>query len=149
MMSVKVDYLFNVLLRSSKFLSVLIGAVVFGTHGHGIKRKDIFWAVVLTLGVIVFSFGQQGSGSKKGSEIGYFFGILSLLCDTFVSHFQESFKAVQKKNDKNKLHFLDFTLATNIFMFLTGLCLSIISGELPKMSQFITQHPKVVPDLLE
>jgi hypothetical protein len=57
MMSVKVDYLFNVLLRSSKFLSVLIGAVVFGTHGHGVKRKDIFWGFVLTLGVVVFSLG--------------------------------------------------------------------------------------------
>jgi hypothetical protein len=100
MMSVKVDYLFNVLLRSSKFLSVLIGAMVFGTHGHQVKRKDIFWAIVLTIGVIIFSFGSENSGKKKGSEIGYFFGILSLLCDTFVSHFQESFKAIQKKNDQ-------------------------------------------------
>jgi hypothetical protein len=57
MMSVKVDYLFNVLLRSSKFLSVLVGAVVFDTHGHGIQKKDIFWAIVLTLGVVVFSLG--------------------------------------------------------------------------------------------
>lgn len=37
MMSVKVDYLFNVLLRSSKFLSVLIGALVFRTHGQNVS----------------------------------------------------------------------------------------------------------------
>lgn len=57
MMSLKVDYLFNVLLRSSKFVSVLIGTVVFGSHGHNVKRKDIFWGFVLTFGVIVFSLG--------------------------------------------------------------------------------------------
>ncbi len=57
MMSLKVDYLFNVLLRSSKFISVLIGTVVFGSHGHNVKRKDIVWGFVLTIGVVIFSLG--------------------------------------------------------------------------------------------
>lgn len=56
-MSIKVDYLFNVLLRSSKFLTVLLGTVIFKTHSHHVSKRDIYWGVVMTLGVVVFSFG--------------------------------------------------------------------------------------------
>ena len=85
-MSIKVDYLFNVLLRSSKFLTVLIGTVLFRTHAHHVSTRDIFWGVVLTAGVVVFSFGQE-SKRGGGETVGYFFGVLSLVCDAFVSHF--------------------------------------------------------------
>lgn len=87
MMSIKVDYLFNVLLRSSKFLTILIGTLVFKTHAHNVSKKDLFWGAVLTLGVIVFSLGQE-SKSKHGVHIsGYLYGIFSLICDAFVAHY--------------------------------------------------------------
>lgn len=57
MMSLKLDYLFNVLLRSSKFLTILISAVIFKKHAGNITKKDLFWGSILTLGVFVFSLG--------------------------------------------------------------------------------------------
>lgn len=53
----KLDYLFNVLLRSSKFLTILISAVIFKKHSSGITWKDIIWGGILTIGVFVFSLG--------------------------------------------------------------------------------------------
>lgn len=96
MMSIKVDYLFNVLLRSSKFLTILIGTIVFKTHAHHVTKRDIFWGSVLTLGVIVFSFGQETKKSHGVSTMGYVYGILSLISDAYVSHFQENIKLKRK-----------------------------------------------------
>lgn len=149
MMSIKVDYLFNVLLRSSKFLTILIGTLIFKTHAHNVSKKDIFWGAVLTLGVIVFSLGQE-SKSKHGVHIsGYLYGIFSLICDAFVSHYQESIKAIRKSNHAKALSFNDFTLGTNIYMLVSTLIISLVTKEFSKIGLFFHKHPKVILDIFE
>lgn len=44
---------------------------------------------------------------------------------------------------------MDFTLGTNLAMFLAGLFLSFSNRELPKIVTFMNKHPKVIFDLLE
>lgn len=136
MMSIKVDYLFNVLLRSSKFLTILIGTLVFKTHAHHVSKRDLFWGAVLTMGVIVFSLGQE-SKSKSGVHIsGYLYGVFSLICDAFVSHYQENIKAKRKNDHKKALSFFDFTLGTNVYMLLTTIIVSLVTKEFHKIGIF-------------
>ena len=136
MMSIKVDYLFNVLLRSSKFLTILIGTIVFKTHAHNVSRRDIFWGAILTSGVMIFSLGQE-SKAKNGIHItGYLYGVFSLICDAFVSHYQETIKTIRKNNHAKALSFFDFTLGTNIYMLLSTLLISILTKEFHKIGAF-------------
>lgn len=135
-MSIKVDYLFNVLLRSSKFLTILISTVIFKTHSHNVNRRDIFYGLLLTIGVIVFSFGQEGKSKKGVSVMGYLYGILSLVCDAYVSHYQENLKLKRKQEHKRPMSFYDFTLGTNIYMYITSLVLSLVTGEFLHIGRF-------------
>lgn len=76
----------KVLLRSSKFISVLLGTLIFSSDHH-FEKADLFWGVVLTLGIVIFHFGNQ-KHSKAITELsGFVCGALSLLADSCVSHF--------------------------------------------------------------
>lgn len=87
-MSFKIDYLFNVLFRSSKFISILFGTILFKSHGHtNINKKDLLWGVILTVGVFIFHLGSETKKDTLSSFEGFLFGFLSLLADSFVSHF--------------------------------------------------------------
>lgn len=87
-MSFKIDYLFNVLFRSAKFLSVLFGAILFKSHGHhNINKSDLLWGLVLTGGVFIFNLGSETKKDILSSFEGFLFGFLSLVADSCVSHF--------------------------------------------------------------
>ena len=113
------------LFRSSKFLSVLFGCLIFKSEGHEkIGYSDLSWGVVLTLGVFIFNMGSENKKGMIYSLEGFLWGFLSLISDSFVSHFQLSSK------QKQKLSYLDFTLAMNVFMFIANLVLALITREL-------------------
>lgn len=58
-MSFKIDYLFKTLFRSSKFISLLFGAMMFKSDGHEhLSKNDLFWGAILTIGVFVFNLGN-------------------------------------------------------------------------------------------
>lgn len=142
-MTFKVDYLFNVLFRSSKFLSVLFGSLIFKSDGHeNISYSDLSWGLVLTFGVFVFNLGSDSKKSMIYSIEGFLFGFFSLICDSFVSHFQLSSKK------KQKLTYLDFTLAMNIFIFFSNIILSLLTRELEESFSFVLKHPSVIWHIL-
>lgn len=142
-MTFKIDYLFNVLFRSSKFLSVMFGSLIFKSDGHeNISYVDLSWGLVLTLGVFVFNMGSNNKGNVIYSIEGFIFGFLSLIFDSFVSHFQLNSKK------KQKLTYLDFTLAMNIFIFLSNLVLALLTRELEESFSFVIQHPSVIWHIL-
>ena len=73
----------------------------------------------------VFDLGSETKKSSLYSIEGFLFGFLSLICDACVSHFQLNLK---KKNIK--LSYLELTFAINLFMLITNIVLSLVTGEL-------------------
>lgn len=141
-MTFKIDYLFNVLFRSSKFISVLFGQLIFKSEGHhNIRRQDLYWGLVMTLGVFIFNLGSENKSSVIYSIEGFLFGFFSLFCDSCVSHFQ------QTKEIKG-LTYLDLTLGMNIFIFVTNMILATLTSEIFESFSFVAQYPSVIYHIL-
>lgn len=68
--------------------------------------------------------------------MGYLYGIISLVCDAYVSHYQENLKLKRKQEHKKSMSFYDFTLGTNIYMYITSLILSLVTGEFLHIGRF-------------
>lgn len=79
----------KILIRSSKFISLLIGALIFKSGKHEeISKQDLVLAFLLTLGVIIFHTGNSTHKSVATEFMGFVFGLGSLFFDSLVSHFQ-------------------------------------------------------------
>jgi len=76
----------KVLIRSSKFLSLLFGTLIF-SRNHNVSSWDLFWGILLTLGIVVFQMGNTKKTTQVTVFKGFVFGVLSLVCDSCVSHF--------------------------------------------------------------
>lgn len=73
---------------------------------------------------------------------GFIFGFLSLLSDSFVSHFQKNLKK------KVKYSYLDLTLGMNLYLFFFTLLISITNNELLKILNFFYWYPSSFFDIL-
>ena len=76
----------KVLIRSSKFISVLIGTIIF-SKDHHFSRVDLFWGIILTIGIVTFHMGNRKHKSGVTEISGFLCGILSLIADSCVSHY--------------------------------------------------------------
>ena len=82
----KLNFLMKVLLRSSKFVSVLLGTILFSSN-HSFNKTDLFWAVALTIGIVIFHMGNRKHKNAVTEFSGFLCGAISLVSDTFVSHY--------------------------------------------------------------
>lgn len=131
------NYLFAVLFRSSKFLSLVISSLIFHKH-----RKDdhssqnLGFAICTTVGLILFASGGKDSG--KSELVGFFYGFLSLFADCVVSH-------NQSKVDRKTFDFLTLMQVMNFWNLITSIILCFgIKGEFWPAVQFIQTHNSVL-----
>jgi UDP-galactose transporter B1 len=139
--TLRLNFLMKILIRSSKFLTLLFGAFIFSKN-HIIKKRDLFWGIVLTAGVVIFQLGNRKSKSGVTVISGFFFGIFSLVCDSCVSHYQKEMKA------KVQYSYFDLIIGTNFWMCLFSFLLSIVTMEIGPMTTFFIEHPKSFFDIL-
>lgn len=142
-LALKLSYLVQILFRSSKFVSVLFGSLIFKSHGsENIDRSDIIMAGILTVGVVIFNLGNSSHRSVLTEISGFLFGFVSLICDCGVSHFQNNLKKL------TKLTFLDLTFGMNFYLFLFSFLYGILTGNIVTIFKFLLTHPMCLIDML-
>ena len=142
-LALKLSYLVQILFRSSKFVSVLFGSLIFKSHGsEHIDQSDMIMAGILTVGVIIFNLGNTSHKSVLTEISGFLFGFLSLICDCGVSHFQNNLKK------HTKLTFLDLTFGMNLYLFSFSLLYGILTGNIIDIFRFLLTHPICLIDML-
>jgi UDP-galactose transporter B1 len=136
------NYTVQVLIRSSKFLSIVLSIVIFKTDGHEhINYKTLLLASAMTVGIFIFHLGD--SHKSVGTEFrGIIFGVLSLVFDCFVNHHQ---KKLKKHSD---ISFLALLQATNFWCFIFSLIYGFLKGEAQLAFSFVATHPRVLIDLV-
>ena len=140
--SLNLNYTVQLLLRSSKFLSIILSVIIFKTEGHeNITKKSLVLACMMTLGIFIFHMGDTHK-SVSTEFLGLFFGGLSLICDCFVSHYQNKFKK------QKQVSFVTLLQGTNFWCFVFSFIYSFVKGEFFIASSFIADHPMVLADLL-
>lgn len=140
--SLRLSYLLQMLIRSCKFLTVLLSVVLFRTDGHeDVTRVKVVMALVFTLAIFVFHMGDHHKGAQN-EILGFVFGLFSLVCDCCVSHFQN------KLRKHHKVSYWDLVQGSYTWCLLFAICLSFIKGEFWPATAFIARHPSVVVDLL-
>ncbi len=99
------------------------------------------YAVLLTIGLVIFHFGD--SHKDVSTELlGWFFAFLSLFCDCFVAHFQ---KRLQSTTD---LSYFTLLQATNFWCFIFSIIYSLVKNELNDGLVFLALHPSAFWDLM-
>jgi len=136
------NYTVQILIRSSKFLSIVVSVVLFKTEGHEhISAKTLILASLMTLGIFIFHMGDTHK-SVSTEFRGIMFGVLSLIFDCFVNHNQN----IVKKN--HKLSFLSLLQATNFWCFIFSFLYGFFKGETLEALSFVASYPSVLSDLL-
>lgn len=140
--SLRLSYLLQMLIRSCKFLSVLLSVFIFRTDGHDqVTFLKMAMAAFFTAAIFVFHMGDHHKGAA--SEIsGFLFGLLSLVCDCCVSHFQTRFKR------HHKTSYWDLVQGSYTWCLFLAVGLSFIKMEFFPAAEFISRHPRVVVDLM-
>lgn len=140
--ALQLNYLVQVLIRSSKFLSIVLSVVLFKTDGHEvITSKTLLLASLMTAGIFIFHLGDAHK-SVTTEITGIVFGVLSLTFDCAVNHYQNKVKKAQQ------LSYLSLLQATNFWCFIFSILLGFIKGELQEASAFIVTHPQAIFDLV-
>lgn len=133
-----VSFPVQTIFKSSKIIPVMImGRLLKGTvYGS----KDYFEAVLITLGVFIFSYyTKKHSGDQAGSEaIGIIFLTCYICCDAFTSNWQSK---IYQRYGKANVDSFQMMFGVNSFaIFFTSLGL-LTSGELPVIIEFLGQNP--------
>lgn len=139
--SLRLSYLLQMLIRSCKFLTVLLSVFLFRTDGHeAITNVKIAMAAIFTFAIFVFHMGDH---HKEASNeiLGFIFGLTSLVCDCCVSHFQTKIKR------NHRTSYWDLVQGSYTWCFLFALVFSFVKGEFFPAMAFIGRHPRVVIDL--
>lgn len=141
-MAFKLNYLLSVLIGSSKFISIMIGTLLFKSHGHeNFTRRNIYLAFLMTLGVFVFHLGDSVKKSASVELLGVLLGLMSLVCDYLVSSYQSKLKEI------TALNFIDLLLGTNFWCLIFTIAIGLVKGEFPEAGEFIAEHPKALWDV--
>ena len=140
--SMKLSYLLQMLIRSSKFLTVIMSVFLFKTDGHEeITRTKIFMAIFFTTSIFVFHLGDKHTGALN-ETFGFILGMCSLLFDCFVSHFQTK---LRKKTPD--ISYWEQTQCSYFWCLLFAIIFSVVKGELGPATDFIQRNPRVLWDL--
>lgn len=132
------SFMFQVLFRSSKFLSIVVASLLFGDkHAHGLSAKNLIFAVMTTVGLLVFALGGKSGGESQ--VIGFVYAVISLISDCIVAQSQNTLK-----NDES-FDFLTIMQTMNFWETILSafLCLGF-KGEFHPALHFIGRHPKIV-----
>lgn len=139
--SLRLSHLLQMLIRSCKFLTVILSVFLFRTDGHeAVTPIKVAMAIVFTFAIFVFHMGDSHKGASN-EILGFVLGLASLVCDCCVSHFQTKLK------NKHKTSYWDFVQGSYTWCLLFTVCLSIFKGEVLPAAAFIQRHPIVVFDL--
>lgn len=142
-MALRLNYLLSVLMRSSKFISIMIGTLLFKSHGHeNFTNRNIFLAFLMTAGVFIFHLGDSHKQSATTELLGVFFGVLSLLSDYMVSNYQNHLKHT------HKIDFYDLILGTNLWCLVFTIALGLFKNEFYDAGVFMISYPTVLWDLI-
>lgn len=142
-MALRLNYLLSVLMRSSKFISIMIGTLIFKSHGHeNFTKRNIFLAFCMTAGVFIFHLGDSHKQSAATELLGVFFGALSLLSDYLVSSYQNNLKHT------HKIDFYDLILGTNLWCLIFTIILGLFKNEFYDAGVFMMEYPIVIWDII-
>lgn len=140
--SLRLSYLLQMLIRSCKFLSVLLSVVIFRTDGHEtVTALKMGMAGFFTVAIFVFHMGDHHKGAANEIS-GFLFGLLSLVCDCCVSHFQVKFKK------HHKTSYWDLVQGSYAWCLVLSVALSFLKMEMFPAVEFMTRHPRVIVDLM-
>jgi hypothetical protein len=140
--SLRLSYLLQMLIRSCKFLSVLLSVFIFRTDGHeGVTTLKMGMAAFFTVAIFVFHMGDHHKGAANEIS-GFLFGLLSLVCDCCVSHFQVKFKK------HHKTSYWDLVQGSYAWCLILSIGLSFLKMEMFPALDFMTRHPRVIVDLM-
>lgn len=139
--ALRLSYLLQMLIRSCKFLTVLLSVFLFRTDGHeAITTVKVVMAAVFTVAIFVFHMGDNHHGAKN-EILGFVFGLFSLICDCCVSHFQTRLKR------HHRTSYWDLVQGSYTWCLLFAVVLSFVKGEFQPAVAFMTRHPSVIVDL--
>jgi len=133
-----VSFPVQTIFKSSKIIPVMImGRFLKGTF-YG--AKDYFEAVLITMGVFIFSyFFKSRSGDQDGSQaIGIVFLTCYICCDAFTSNWQSK---IYQRYGKQNVDSFQMMFGVNSFAILFTSLGLVTSGELPKVMEFLTYNP--------
>lgn len=131
------SYLFAILFRSSKFLSLVIASFIFGNKKNSEHTgKNLIFALCTTVGLVIFASGGHFSG--KSELVGFLYGIMSLIADCLVSHNQEKLK----HESSAEFDFITVMQVMNFWNLLVSIVLCFfIKQEFWPAVHFVAQHP--------
>ena len=140
--SFRLSFLLQMLIRSSKFLTVMLSVFMFKSEGHSdISKEKIGMAIVFTFAIFVFHLGDAHKGAAN-EVMGIVLGFLSLVCDCCVSHFQ----TILKK--KHNVSYWTFVQSNYLWCFIFALVLSFLKNEFIPAVSFLKEHPQAIYDML-
>jgi UDP-galactose transporter B1 len=137
MSSMNINYILHILLRSSKFFSVLFFNFIIRSKENKISSKQLMMGFFFTIGVVLFSF----SGSKKNEQATSLFGIFcaftAFVLDGIVSYFQG------KTRNNNMPHVSSFCFMqmTNFWCLLVAILHSFLNRSFVPGFTLLFQHP--------
>lgn len=142
-MALKLSYLVNVLMRSSKFVSILLGTLIFKSDGHqDFSKRNVFLAILMTAGIFIFQLGGKRKPSLGTEIVGIVLGMVSLMGDYLTSRYQANVK-------KQKLTYFDLMLGTNLWCLVFTILMGMVKGEFSESGAFLLAHPLAFWDIVE
>lgn len=139
--SMKLSFLLQMLIRSSKFLTVIMSVFMFKTDGHEeITKIKLMMGALFTVAIFVFHMGDHHKGATN-EILGLFFGFLSLVCDCCVSHFQTKLKK------KHNVTYWEMVQGSYTWCLFFAIILSFAKNEFFPAAEFIQKYPIVLYDL--
>jgi len=140
-----VNYPTQVIVKSCKMIPVMASSVLI--HGKRYPLAAYLRVVMVTIGIIMFTFFKKATKSKAGAAqtqaIGLVLAFLSLLMDGFVSPNQEAIFSKYKTSTHQMMYY------TNLWaMVLLAVALAV-TGDGQRALSFVGQHPAVLSKVVQ
>lgn len=127
------------LAKSGKMVPVMVGSILLGGAKYTLKQYLTVLAIIA--GTVIVSSGKKKSG--EDSLMGLLFIFASLTCDGLAAGMQSKHKNEEKKVGKKATSW-DNMMWTNLFMALTALVISGITGDLMNGLKFCDSNREIV-----
>jgi drug/metabolite transporter (DMT)-like permease len=137
--SMHINYILHILLRSSKFLGVLIFNFIVKSKENKITKKDLVFGAVFTMGVIIFSFSGSKKNEQSTTTYGLFCALTAFFLDGAVSYYQGKTRNVNMPSVSS----FCFMQMTNFWCLLASVIYSLMKNSLFKGFLTLLEHPDV------
>jgi len=136
-----VSFPVQAIMKSSKILSILMVAFLFGYSSQHTKRQYLC-GMLITTGIIMFTLGQgTRENDRESNIIGIVAIMISLICDGVLGTLQGEIKQKYNPNQWDQMKCL------NKWAGLICFGVSVVSLQLFKFLAFVTKYPMVLKDL--